>query len=196
MTTATSPRAAPGAKNLSFRCTGCGNCCKEPLLPLTDVDVRRISLSTGDPARDIVRWVDKAGIEMDDEPEAFVNLRQGKRVMVLAHSGGGCRYLGDDDRCTIYAARPLGCRLYPFDPTFKKDGSLRRLTIVRATECPNESDGDTTVAQLRAMDDAYQAAHAGWNEKIAEWNRAQTAKKRAGKAAGLASAFLSFVGLA
>ncbi len=28
-------------------------------------------------------------------------LRQGKRVMVLRHAGGGCRYLGVDDRCTI-----------------------------------------------------------------------------------------------
>jgi Fe-S-cluster containining protein len=157
--------------------------------------VRRITDHTGHPARDIVRWVDKGGIDMDDEPEAFVSLRQGKRVMVLRHEGGGCRYLGDDDRCTIYEARPLGCRLYPFDPTFKKDGSLRRLRIVRATDCPHEMDGSTRVRDLRALDDSYQKAHWDFNERIAEWNREQTSRKRSGKAARTAAEFLAFLGL-
>ena len=67
---------------------------------------------------------------MDDEPEAFASLRQGKRVMVLRHENGGCRYLGDDNRCTIYTSRPLGCRVYPFDPEFTSKGKLRRLKIV------------------------------------------------------------------
>ena len=68
---------------LRFRCTGCGNCCKDPLLPLTDADVKRISAHTGDEPSEFVKWVDRHGIEMDDEPEGFVKLRQGKRVMVL-----------------------------------------------------------------------------------------------------------------
>ena len=84
--------------------------------PLTDSDIKRITRHTGEPTRDLVRWVDRNGIDMDDEPEAFVMLRQGKRVMVLRHEGGGCRYLGSDDHCTIYGQRPLGCRVFPFDP--------------------------------------------------------------------------------
>jgi len=80
--------SATGAEFLSFRCTGCGNCCKEPLLPITDADVRRITRRTGDPASELVRWVDADGIDMDDEPEAFVRLRQGKRVMVLRQERG------------------------------------------------------------------------------------------------------------
>jgi hypothetical protein len=60
-----------GQKFLKFRCTGCGNCCKDPLLPLTDQDVVRITQRTGDDPRDFVRWVDRDGIDMDDEPEAF-----------------------------------------------------------------------------------------------------------------------------
>ncbi len=40
--------------------------------------------------------------------------------MILRHQGGGCRYLGEDLRCTIYEARPLGCRIFPFDPRFEQ----------------------------------------------------------------------------
>src|SRR5258706_12873020 len=109
-----------GARYLNFRCTGCGNCCKDPLLPLTDEDIQRIVDATGDNVSDIAQIVDKTAIEMGDELEAFVNLRQGKRVLVLRHARGSCIYLGDDDRCTIYESRPLGCRVYPLDPEFNK----------------------------------------------------------------------------
>jgi Fe-S-cluster containining protein len=186
----------PGSKHLRFRCTGCGNCCKEPLLPLTDADVRRISRRTGDPARDIVRWVDRHGIDMDDEPEAFAILRQGKRVMVLRHERGGCRYLGEDNRCTIYSSRPLGCRVFPFDPDFSKNGTLRRLRIVTATEeCPFELDGNNDVDEIRDLDERYRDAHAHYNSRVAEWNREQRKRRRAGKAAQTASEFLTFLGL-
>jgi Fe-S-cluster containining protein len=164
-------------------------------LPLTDGDVRRIAARTGDQPSEFIVWVDRHGIDMDDEPEAFAMLRQGKRVMVLRHQRGGCRYLGEDNRCTIYESRPLGCRVYPFDPTFKEDGKLRRLKIIKATECPHELDGENDVKELRSLDDQYQAAHRDFNEKIAEWNRQQTRRKRSGKAAQTARAFLEFLGL-
>ncbi len=186
---------AKGAHLLGFRCTGCGNCCKDPLLPLTDADVRRIARTTGDGAADIVRWVDRDGIDMDDEPEAFAMLRQGKRVMVLRHERGGCRYLGDDNRCTIYSSRPIGCRIYPFDPDFSAKGKLVRLKIVKATECPYELDGHNDPDELKELDDRYQQAHWDYNDKVAEWNRTQTARRRAGKAAQTAREFLDFLGL-
>jgi len=185
-----------GERFLRFRCTGCGNCCKEPLLPLTDGDIRRIQERTGDSVNDIVRWVDRNGIEMDDEPEAFVVLRQGKRVMVLAHERGACRYLGSDNRCGIYESRPLGCRIYPFDPTFTKKGKLKHLTIVEATECPYELDGSNDPDEIKDLHGRYAQAHEDFNEKIAEWNRAQAKKKRAGKSAGSSTEFIQFLGLA
>jgi Fe-S-cluster containining protein len=182
-------------KLLRFRCTGCGNCCKEPLLPLTAGDVRRISEHTGDKPKDFIRWVDRHGIEMDDEPEGFVVLRQGKRVMVLRHEGGGCTYLGDDNRCTIYKARPLGCRIFPFDPTFGKDGKLRHLKLIQAADCLYELDGKNDVKEMRELDARTQEASDGWHDKIAEWNKEQQKKKRSGRAAGTARQFFEFLGL-
>jgi Fe-S-cluster containining protein len=182
---------------LRFRCTGCGNCCKDPLLPLTDADMRRISEFTGDRVEEFVRWVDRRGIDMDDEPEGFVMLRQGKRVPVLRHTRGSCHYLGKDDRCTIYKGRPLGCRIFPFDPTFgKKDRKLRHLKLIQATDCKYELDGKNDVDELRSLHERYESATTAFQDRILEWNRAQTARKRQGNAAQTARQFLQFLGLA
>lgn len=180
---------------LAFRCTRCGNCCKDPLLPLTDEDVRRIARRTGDDPRDFVRWIDKNGIDMDDEPEAFVILRQGRRVMVLRHERGGCRYLGDKG-CTIYSSRPTGCRIFPFDPSFDKRGKLRRLKLIDATDCRYELDGDNDVASIKTLHERHESATKAYQDKVAEWNRIQKRRKRAGKAAQTAGEFLKYLGVA
>jgi len=186
----------PKARSLlRFRCTGCGNCCKEPLLPLTAGDVRRIARRTGDKPEDFIRWVDRHGIDMDDEPEGFVQLRQGKRVMVLRHTRGGCHYLGKDNRCTIYTSRPLGCRIFPFDPTWGKDGKLRHLKLIQAADCKYELDGKNDVEEIRELDAKTEAANDDWHDKIAEWNREQQKRKRSGGAAGTARQFFEFLGL-
>src|SRR5262245_64037565 len=130
----------PGKRLLKFRCTGCGNCCRDPLLPLTDRDLARIVERTGHSPSELVRFVSRSEIDMDDEPEAFVRLRQGKRVMVLGHRRGACRFLATDGRCNIYAFRPLGCRVFPFDPKFSERGALKRLRLIQATECHYELD--------------------------------------------------------
>lgn len=184
-----------GEKFLKFRCTGCGNCCKEPLLPLTDADIQRIVGHTGEASHELVRWVDRNGIDMDDEPEAFVTLRQGKRVMVLRHAGGGCRYLGADDRCTIYNHRPLGCRIFPFDPTFSDNGKLRRLKLIPATECKYELDGENDPVKLQALHKRHLAATTAYQAKVASWNARQAERKRSGKKAESASAFFGFLGI-
>lgn len=180
---------------LRFRCTGCGNCCKDPLLPLTDADAKRISEHTGDKVEEFVRWVDRYGIDMDDEPEGFVMLRQGKRVPVLRHTRGACHYLGEDNRCTIYKARPLGCRIFPFDPTFKKDGKLRHLKLIQATDCKYELDGKNDVDEMRTLHQSYEAATTAFQDKVEEWNSTQKARKRKGQAAQTARQFLEFLGL-
>jgi Fe-S-cluster containining protein len=180
---------------LKFRCTGCGACCREPLLPLTDDDVARISQRTGELAQHIVRWVDRDGIDLDDEPEAFVRLRQGKRVMVMRQAHGRCRYLGEGERCSIYASRPLGCRIFPLNPTFTASGKLSGLELVRITDCPFELDGNIGVAALRRLYLAYDGKRTDYHRKVADWNRLQVGRRRQGKPAQSAQAFFQFLGL-
>ena len=180
---------------LKFRCTGCGNCCREPLLPLTDADVVRISQGTGDRPQDFVRFVARDAIDLDEEPEAFAHLRQGRRVMILRHQGGGCRYLGADARCTIYESRPIGCRIFPFDPTWNSKGGLRRLRLIDAADCQYELDGHNDPGKLRTLHQRYEAATTAYQQKIADWNRLQRRRKRAGKQPQTARQFLAYLGI-
>ena len=184
-----------GERFLKFRCTGCGNCCKEPLLPLTDQDITRITKATGEPPSAFVRWVDRHGIDMDDEPEAFVRLRDGKRVMIMRQGKGGCHFLGADDRCTIYKSRPLGCRVFPFDGTFGKDGKLRRLKLIQAADCQYELDGENDPDAMRDMQQRHEGVNAKYQARIAEWNAEQARRMRQGKSAQTARDFLSFLGV-
>lgn len=186
---------ATGERFLKFRCTGCGNCCKDPLLPLTDEDVARIQQRTGQEPENFVRWVDRNGIDMDDEPEAFVRLRQGKRVMVMRQGRGGCHFLGADDRCTIYASRPLGCRVFPFDPTFSKQGKLRRLQLIQATDCQYELDGSNDPVAIRELQARHDAATQRYQQRIATWNKQQVSRKRQGRAVQTVKDFLGFLGV-
>jgi Fe-S-cluster containining protein len=186
---------ATGERFLKFRCTGCGNCCKEPLLPLTDQDVARIQQRTGDDPRSFVRWVDRNGIDMDDEPEAFVKLRQGKRVMVMRQGRGGCHYLGSDDRCTIYGSRPLGCRVFPFDATFSKQGKLRRLKLIQAADCRYELDGSNDPDAMHDMQGRHEGATQRYQQRIAEWNKEQSRRVRQGRSVQTERDFLTFLGV-
>lgn len=187
---------ASGERFFKFRCTGCGNCCKDPLLPLTDRDVARITQRTGTPAREFVRWVDRHGIEMDDEPEAFVRLREGRRVMVMRQRSSGCHFLGKDDRCTIYGSRPLGCRIFPFDPSYSKQGKLVRLQLIQATDCQYELDGDNDADRVRELHGQHDGATGRYHERVALWNREQTRRARQGRSVQTAGDFLAFLGLA
>jgi Fe-S-cluster containining protein len=153
----------------------------------------RITRHTGEASHELVRWVDRNGIDMDDEPEAFVLLRQGKRVMVLKHEGGGCRYLGSDDRCTIYHHRPLGCRIFPFDPSFTDTGKLRRLKLIDATDCKYELDGDNDLDKIRVLHGKHLSSTAAYQQKVATWNARQAERKRRGHPAQTAADFFSFL---
>jgi len=171
------------ARLLRFRCTGCGNCCRDPLLPLTDADVWRIAETTGDDPTRIVRWVSSDDIDLADLPEVFVDLRQGSRVMVLRQTAGSCRYLGteeDADACRMYEHRPLGCRIFPFEPTFTKRGTLKHLKLIDTTECPYELDGSNDVDELRRLSEQFDSEWATYCERIEVWNRLQRARRRRG----------------
>lgn len=184
-----------GKELLRFRCTGCGNCCKEPLLPLNDADLRRIVEHTGEAPKDVVKFVDRDAIDMDDEPHAFLRLKQGKRVMVLRHAKSQCKYLDKDDRCGIYEHRPLGCRVFPFDPTFTKKGELRRLVLIPATDCVYELDGKNDPDAIRELQQRLDDENMDFHLKIAEWNRLQRNRRRRGKAAQTARKFFEFLEL-
>jgi uncharacterized protein len=90
---------------LRFECTGCGRCCiggGEYHVFLTDAEAETIrqhlQLSRA--------WFRRRYLR---------HLPDGDQVAVMGKDGR-CIFLGKDNGCKVYAARPVQCRTYPFWP--------------------------------------------------------------------------------
>jgi Fe-S-cluster containining protein len=157
---------------LAFRCTGCGNCCRDTWICVTDAEVRRLVDGSGLPADEIVTFVAHDEITFDARHPWWIRFDVGKRVMVLQHRGDACRFLGENDRCGVYAQRPLLCREHPWSITLSDGGAVEKVRTQRIGECPNAWDGTTSkrelglLARLRWREsDAYIAKVEAWNRR-------------------------------
>jgi Fe-S-cluster containining protein len=110
-------------EGLSFSCTRCGDCC------------------TGAPG---YVWVEREEIE---ELAKFLGLSPGKfgerylrkvgrRYSLLEKPGGDCIFF--DKGCTVYPARPVQCRTFPFWRSHLKS---QRAWDEIAGECPGIGQG-------------------------------------------------------
>jgi Fe-S-cluster containining protein len=100
-------------------CTRCANCCKTMPPAVTTEDIRRISRH--------LNLSEQAFIA------AYLTVDPDERCYVIKTAR--CPFLGDDDRCTIYAIRPDVCRQFPH--TDKEGFSCRtHLHSANALHCP------------------------------------------------------------
>ncbi len=90
-------------EGLAFTCTRCGACC------------------TGAPG---YVWVDDAevaaltehrGMTVEEFGRRFLR-RVGDRISLIERPGGDCIFWDKRAGCTVYAARPIQCRTWPFWP--------------------------------------------------------------------------------
>jgi Fe-S-cluster containining protein len=172
---------------LNFRCTCCGDCCREPIVLVTDADIRRIVTHTGQPIHQVAAFYAPDDIEWGRENDGWIRLDEGWRILGLRRTDDGCQYLRDDDLCGIYDHRPVTCRRYPFDVEFGGRGDLTLLRINDAVECPHELDGRQTPAAIRALVDWEDREESPYFDLVRTWNRIRPA--------GSADAFLSHIGL-
>jgi Fe-S-cluster containining protein len=109
--------------DLHFSCVQCGNCCKGLKLPLTVAEAMSW-LRGGHQVQVICEASPWTGKEADEDPPAAHFRRRSFATMsgslpvrvavILAASfAGSCPNLMADNRCRIYASRPLVCRIYP-----------------------------------------------------------------------------------
>ena len=79
-------------------CTKCANCCRTLHAILTDDDISRIAAHLGmAPDTFISTYLER------DEEEGHYRIKTTP-----------CPFLGQDNKCTIYAVRPEKCQGYPF----------------------------------------------------------------------------------
>ena len=114
---------------LSFECTQCGDCCSGPgegYVWVTPQEI--ISLA--------------ASIGMSDRLEEFEHkfTRQvGTQTSLVEYSDGDCIFLDPKSRhCTVYQARPVQCRTWPF---WKSNVKTPKAWSQAAKSCPGCNQG-------------------------------------------------------
>jgi Fe-S-cluster containining protein len=176
---------------LSFRCTGCGNCCRALRVAVTASDVARLTAATSKPPIELVEWLAPGAVDMTGEPESFIELSEGRRLMVLAQAGGACRLLDASDRCTAYAARPLDCQAFPFDFERGRPDAVR-LRLLPLSGCDHARDGRQDNAALEAVDAQRWRELSSYQQQVGVWNRLARHRRRLGHRVGSAAEFLAF----
>jgi Fe-S-cluster containining protein len=156
--------------------------------------VQRLAVATGREQHELVEWLAPDVVDMSGEPQSFVDLSAGRRLMVLAQRGGACSLLGTDNRCSAYAARPRDCQAYPFDIARMSDASGKRhLALLPLDGCDYADDGAQDRDALEATDDARFRELERYQAQVARWNRLAWHRRRLGKPIGTATAFLEFM---
>lgn len=118
-------------------------------------------------------------IDMAGEPESFVELDVGRKILLLRHEGGGCHLLNGAGRCSEYAARPAACAAYPY--AFSDglaSGQSRKLFVLPDSPCGEPASSPGAVAA-----DAVTCVEAELNEYfglVRDWNRMQKRRRLAG----------------
>ena len=98
-------------------------CCKRTN-PLTIFDVKKISQRKG------LNW------------KEFADFDEEKARLFLKQDNGACIFLDDDSRCTIYAYKPMVCRLLPFEISGVMQADEPIMHLKPIDECPGYGRGN------------------------------------------------------
>ncbi len=189
---------ASGLSLLGFRCTQCGNCCRDLVVPITGADLRRLVRATGHAPADLVDFLTPEQVDMTGEPQSFSLLDVGRRVMALRrhrhhHDDDtlSCQFLDANEGCSVYDARPRACRVFPFDASFGRRGGVRRLRLLPGTDCQHELNGRVSPRSLHHEHTALSRELSEYSQFLDTWNQTQRHRLRLRHALLSQDAFLT-----
>lgn len=120
---------APDAP-FSYRCNGCAHCCHNALVRVTPYEVARLSRALGLSTTDFIARHTRYG---------------GTALAVQADDDDACVFLGPAG-CSVYADRPLVCRLYPLSMKNFAGGGVRYGRLAPHPASKGEYGTDGTAA--------------------------------------------------
>ena len=163
---------------LKFRCTGCGNCCRDTVVCITDGDIKRIVDETGKSPLEFVRFYAHNEISMSTSDPLWVKFNDQKAVMALRSIEDRCVFLDDKTNfCTIYEHRPVTCRDHPFNVTFSETGAVEKISLAKIVKCPHAWDGNISRRELRKVQTWNERQEELYLKKVREWNHRQMGLK-------------------
>ena len=114
-----------GEDFVRFKCHHCNHCCTDVICLPTPWDVRRITKMTGKDPFDFIEFLSPSEVEdVDEDDPTWLDVNGKRYIMALQRDEKtGCTFLNNKTRlCSIYEARPMLCRLYPFKVRETKSG--------------------------------------------------------------------------
>lgn len=84
------------ASSFSYECRACGRCCQGKAIPVNPYEVARLAEHLGRSTTDLLRTKTENG-----------------GAILASRDDGWCTFFEAGRGCTVHAARPLACRLYP-----------------------------------------------------------------------------------
>jgi len=147
-----------GKSFVKFRCHHCGHCCTDVVCLPTPWDVVRIVRETGANPYDFLEFIRPGEItEVEDDDPTWLDVDGERFLMALKRGKKGCHFLDKKTRhCTIYDARPILCRLYPFKLLEDAEERFEGFSLHDDVGCPRNRDGRVPTGPLHELylDDA------------------------------------------
>jgi Fe-S-cluster containining protein len=144
-----------GKDTVKFKCHHCNHCCTEVVCLPSPWDVKRIVKMVDKEPYEFLEFLEPDEIEgVEDDDPTWLNVGSKRYLMALErHETKGCHFLDRKTRyCSIYEARPLLCRLYPFKAQESKEGKFKGFTLHSDVGCPKHQDG---VYEVKPLFDLY-----------------------------------------
>lgn len=138
----------------------------------TPWDVIRIHRQTGEHPLDFLEFLTNDDIaDMDDNDPTWLQVGDQRYIMALRRGDTGCFFLhGKTKHCTIYEARPILCRLFPFKLQETRAGEFRGFALHSDVGCPRNRDGVVDTAPLYDLYTEDKGHHEDYDALVEAFN--------------------------
>ena len=163
------------SKLLKLDCGQCSACCRDIQVDVTDSDVKRLVKHTGISADRLVRLYGHNKDENDIEGD-WIKLTYGKRAIVLNKKrNGDCMFLGKENGCIAYKARPMTCRIFPVCVVYDEEHdivNLEKSEVItdKTITCKCSPGRGQTYDNFMSTAKKARVEHAAFIKKIDHWN--------------------------
>lgn len=157
---------------LRAECVCCGNCCRQPIVPVNDSDVLRLHKGTGKKIESFVSMYAGTQVELEPDGDYVIHFAHGSRVMGLRRKDGKCVFQDDNNRCSVYEHRPVTCRTFPLAVFLDAKGSIRCLSFIGDITCQRKTGKKRDLKEIRELARWEDAEDRKYYRKVRKWNKA------------------------